>query len=91
MSGGVDCKQTSAVLCDLCIARPTRGTVGQECSSSLGGQRQAVGKAATSETTTDVQGFHEGKDTINAEAHALPKRTNTTSKMSRSSTPCGFL
>ena len=91
VSGGTNCKQTGAVFCDLRIERPTPGTVGQECSSSLGGQRQAVGKAATSDTTTDVQGVHEAKDAINAEAHSLPKRTKTTSKMSRSSTPRGFL
>ena len=36
VSGGVNCK----LLYDLCIERRTRGTVGQECSSSLDGPRQ---------------------------------------------------
>ena len=35
--------------------------------------------AAKSETTTVVQGFHEAKDAINAEAHAMPKSTKTKS------------
>ena len=47
--------------------------------------------AAKSETTTDEQGFHEGKDAINSEAHALPMSTKTKSKKSRSSTPRGSL
>ena len=31
-------------------------------------------------TTTDERGFHEAKDAINAEAHAMPKNTKTKSK-----------
>ena len=43
------------------------------------------------ETTTDEQGFHEAKDAINAEDHAMPMSTKTKSKTSRSSTPRGSL
>ena len=32
---------------------------------------------ANSETTTDEQGFHEAKDAINAEAHAMPMSKKT--------------
>ena len=32
---------------------------------------------AKSETTTDEQGFHEAKDAINAEAHAMPMSKKT--------------
>ena len=46
--------------------------------------------AAKFETTTDEQGFHEAKDAINAEAHAMPMSTKTKSKTSRSSTSAWF-
>ena len=47
--------------------------------------------ATKSGTTTDEQGFHEAKDSINSEAHAMPMSTKTKSKKSRSSTPRGSL
>ena len=47
--------------------------------------------SAKSETTIVVQGFHEAKDAINAEAHAMPKKHKDKINVLRSSTPRGSL